>query len=292
MRKLFAIIGILFGCVAIYFGFQFLNEEAVTPPHSASSAPYSYDSGYATFGADFYTFATNNAAEAASATRTVASNQIQLFKLMSHFYGCVLIVLGAMGVCLFGFLFFEKEPETPATPVVSNIEKEEQKRLEEEQIKEEEQKRLKEQQIIEEKKHLEEERRKEEEQKRLEDERRIEEERKQFEEDQRRLSSINKETKFICASCGATNSGWYQKCPNCGTAGSMKRNSVEEQKRFEEHHREEEERKRLEAEQRLLADIKRKTKFICTSCGTTNTGWYQKCPNCGAVGTMKRNSGE
>lgn len=26
--------------------------------------------------------------------------------------------------------------------------------------------------------------------------------------------------------------------------------------------------------------------FICTVCNQTRTGWYQTCPNCGAVGTM------
>ena len=28
--------------------------------------------------------------------------------------------------------------------------------------------------------------------------------------------------------------------------------------------------------------------FVCRSCGTKNTGWYQKCPNCGAVGKMEK----
>ena len=30
-------------------------------------------------------------------------------------------------------------------------------------------------------------------------------------------------------------------------------------------------------------------KFICKSCGMTSSGWYQTCPNCGAVGKMERN---
>ena len=30
-------------------------------------------------------------------------------------------------------------------------------------------------------------------------------------------------------------------------------------------------------------------RFICTTCGTTNKGWYQTCPHCGAVGKMKKN---
>jgi hypothetical protein len=31
-----------------------------------------------------------------------------------------------------------------------------------------------------------------------------------------------------------------------------------------------------------------KKKFICESCGTYNDGWYKVCPECGAVGKMKK----
>lgn len=69
---------------------------------------------YATFGADFYTFVTNNAADAASASHTVASNQIRIFNLMSKFFGYTLITLGGIGVCLFGCLCFSYKPVDPA----------------------------------------------------------------------------------------------------------------------------------------------------------------------------------
>ena len=29
-------------------------------------------------------------------------------------------------------------------------------------------------------------------------------------------------------------------------------------------------------------------KFVCDNCGTLQTGWYQKCPNCGSVGKMRK----
>ena len=35
--------------------------------------------------------------------------------------------------------------------------------------------------------------------------------------------------KYICDSCGFYSSGWYQKCPKCGAAGTMKRSDVTEQ---------------------------------------------------------------
>ena len=28
--------------------------------------------------------------------------------------------------------------------------------------------------------------------------------------------------------------------------------------------------------------------FVCTKCGTERTGWYNKCPECGSIGTIVR----
>lgn len=42
-----------------------------------------------------------------------------------------------------------------------------------------------------------------------------------------------------------------------------------------------------QSEQESLRDTSKK--FVCTECGAYSTGWYQKCPNCGAVGKMKKN---
>lgn len=33
-------------------------------------------------------------------------------------------------------------------------------------------------------------------------------------------------------------------------------------------------------------------KFVCSACGASSSGWYQKCPNCGAIGKMRINNGE
>ena len=43
------------------------------------------------------------------------------------------------------------------------------------------------------------------------------------------------------------------------------------------------------SEQTVETDLAVKDKFVCKSCGATSTGWYQKCPHCGAVGKMERN---
>ena len=133
MRKFFAIIGMLFCCAVIYVGVQYLNGETqfigggyVSSPSSSSSAPSYYDSGYASFGGDFYTFVNNNAAEAAKAARTIASNQIQIFeqmfqirRIITQFFGYILITFGGIGVCLFGVLCFIPKPVVPVSPLPS-----------------------------------------------------------------------------------------------------------------------------------------------------------------------------
>ena len=143
MRKFFAILGILFSCAILYVGLQYLNGNAqivggsaVSSPSSASSAPSYYDSGYASFGGDFYTYVNNNAAEASRAVRTVASNQIHLFDqmsrltgILSRFFGFFLISLGGIGLCLFGCLCFTPKmtpaaspaPAIPAAPAAPEI---------------------------------------------------------------------------------------------------------------------------------------------------------------------------
>lgn len=151
MRKFFAIIGMLFCCAVIYVGVQYLNGSNqliggisiggnyVSSPNSSSSAPSYYDSGYASFGGDFYSYVNNNAAEAAKAARTIASNQIQLFEQQSRFekttrqfFGFFLITLGGIGVCLFGVLCFSPKPVLPVSPASPAIQPEQANRTVEE----------------------------------------------------------------------------------------------------------------------------------------------------------------
>lgn len=190
MKKVFSIIGILFSVFVIYVGGQFLNGSDITAPSSASSAPAYYDSGYATFGADFYSFVTNNAAETASASRTIASNQIYLFRLMSRFFGYLLISFGGMGVCLFSILGFDKKPTSSndssgAVSVQAN--QHESRDISSRSAKDE-----------------------------------VDEAEKEY----KRSDTFPLSEKFICTECGNKFSGWYQTCPNCGAIGKMKKNDT------------------------------------------------------------------
>lgn len=184
MRKFFSIVGILFSCMIIFWGYQYLKlntqyvgGRSVSAPSSASGAPSYADSGYASFGADFYTYVTNNAADAAKSVHTVAANQVQIFEqmsqfktILSRFFGFLLISLGGIGVCLFGCLCFTPAPAAPAPAVAVPVSTSSVQSASTSQIGEE-----------------------------------------------------DASKPFYCEACGNTFTGWYQECPACHTAGKMRK---------------------------------------------------------------------
>lgn len=91
-------------------------------------APSYYDHGYASFGADFYSYVSNNSAEAAEAARTTASNLGDIADLLRNVCGIFLIGFGMMGFCVFGIInagFKEAAavaaPVTPVAPVAEPV---------------------------------------------------------------------------------------------------------------------------------------------------------------------------
>ena len=84
-RKVFATLGMIFGLLIALCGILTLSGKLGGDTSYPSSAPYSYDSGYASFGADFYTYVSNNAAETASAARTTAGNLEDIAELLKMF---------------------------------------------------------------------------------------------------------------------------------------------------------------------------------------------------------------
>lgn len=101
-KKVFATLGMIFGLVIALCGILTITGEMGGDTSYPSSAPYSYESGYASFGADFYTYVSNNSAEAASAARTTASNLEDIAELLKNVFGIFLIGFGMMGFCFFG----------------------------------------------------------------------------------------------------------------------------------------------------------------------------------------------
>ena len=114
-KKTLALIGMIVAAVMFLCGLLVMVGAFGGDTTSASGAGYLYDSGYATFGADFYNYVTNNAAEAASASRTAAGNLDDIATLLKNVCGVFLMGIGAMAACGFGMVFFAcKAQEVPA----------------------------------------------------------------------------------------------------------------------------------------------------------------------------------
>ncbi len=107
MKKAFSIIGMISGLALTIIGILVLFGVFGGEAYRASGASYIYDSGYATFGADYYNYVSNNAAEAASAAKTIASNLVEIAKLMKSVLGWGMILIGIMSACAFGNSFMK-----------------------------------------------------------------------------------------------------------------------------------------------------------------------------------------
>ena len=73
-----------------------------------------YDSGSTSFGADFYTYVNNNAANAASATQAVARNLDEIGTMLRLVFAFLFLVFGLFAAALFGCKFAELKAENPA----------------------------------------------------------------------------------------------------------------------------------------------------------------------------------
>ena len=105
-KKTFSIFGIIASAVIIVFGIAVMTGSFGGNTSSFTGASsVLYDSGYGTFGADFYTMVNNNAAKAAGAVETAVSNQNHLAKLLTNGFGLLLISIGLIGICGFGVAF-------------------------------------------------------------------------------------------------------------------------------------------------------------------------------------------
>ncbi len=109
MKKTFSLIGMIGGVLAIVLGVLILAGVFGGDGNTPGSAPYGYDSGYSIFGADFYTYVSNNAAEAASAGRAAAYNTRDLIGLTRYVGGGGLIAFGLFMLCSFGIKFAEEK---------------------------------------------------------------------------------------------------------------------------------------------------------------------------------------
>jgi len=102
-KKRLATLGIIIGVVAIIIGFlTYSGEFSAGSIYPSSNKNYS--SGYASFGADFYTYVSNNAADAANGAISAARNLNDISYLLQHVFGVMFIVFGLVDVCAFGIV--------------------------------------------------------------------------------------------------------------------------------------------------------------------------------------------
>ena len=114
-KKTFTLIGLIAGILAVVLGILILAGVFGGDTRTGGSAYSPYDSGYTRFGADFYTYVSNNAQEAASASRTAATNLDEIARLLKFALGGLCIVFGLFSTALFGCKFVDlKEQGKPA----------------------------------------------------------------------------------------------------------------------------------------------------------------------------------
>lgn len=81
-----------------------------------------YDSGYSKFGADFYTYVSNNAAEAASAARTTANNIGDIADLLKNVCGLSMLGIGLLCLCHFSMIWITEKNNAIVLPTPAQTE--------------------------------------------------------------------------------------------------------------------------------------------------------------------------
>lgn len=116
MKKAFSIIGILVGIAFILVGIMSMSG-AFSGSSTYPDGSFLFDSGYAEFGADYYTYSVNNTAEAAEAARAAAYNVIDVTDFLASFCGIFSILFGILVICAFGVVLgcCNKETVTATT---------------------------------------------------------------------------------------------------------------------------------------------------------------------------------
>lgn len=103
MKKYFSLAGMVVSLLVVLFGILAMCGALGDADSYGGDSPY--DSGYASFGGDYYTYSVNNSAETTSAVNAVASNLRQISDLLRNSYGLFMIGLGLLSFCGFGVVY-------------------------------------------------------------------------------------------------------------------------------------------------------------------------------------------
>lgn len=116
-EKKFLTMGIVISVLIVFLGILTMANVFCSEISTIGNTTL-YDHGYSAFGADFYTYVSNNAADAASTSRTTAKNVILLISLIKTTSGLFLCSIGAMGFCYFSAAAAKVQAAEPASPEV------------------------------------------------------------------------------------------------------------------------------------------------------------------------------
>ncbi len=103
-KKVFSVMGMIVSLALVLCGILSMCGNLGGDTSYPGSAPYSYDSGYATFGGDYYTYSVNNTAETADAARTTAYNLDDIAGFLKTVCGLFMIGSGLIAFCAFGIV--------------------------------------------------------------------------------------------------------------------------------------------------------------------------------------------
>lgn len=117
MKKVFALIGMVVCALFLLTGLLTIGGS-FDGSFSSAYRNGMYDAGYASFGADYYTYSNNNAADAAEAARTAAGNLRILGGVVCKLSGILFMGLGGMGLCHFGVVYGECTAPSAAAPQI------------------------------------------------------------------------------------------------------------------------------------------------------------------------------
>lgn len=115
IRKASPVIGLILGLIMALSGILIIAGVLGGDQYSSSHPSYGFDHGYATFGADAYTYLCNNAADTAEAVHSLNSNLRELTDLIKNISGTAMIITGLIAACFFGMHIGTPVKET-ATP--------------------------------------------------------------------------------------------------------------------------------------------------------------------------------
>lgn len=116
-KKNLSKIGMAVSALLVLFGLLALCGAFGGQSYHYSTAPYTYDSGYASFGGDYYTYSVNNAAEATDAAQAASANARELVEFVRAFCGLFMMGFGLLSFCGFGIVFATCKNNIAINPV-------------------------------------------------------------------------------------------------------------------------------------------------------------------------------